>query len=71
VVLTDAIVDPPARAQGKTPSSWIVLARDPDSLDPFRKSLVPAVPIERREGVEAWTDDYSNLFEIMDWRWWR
>lgn len=71
VLLSDAVVDQAAREQGKTPSSWIVLARDRDSLAPFERSLVPAVPLARRDGVAAWTDDYSNLFEILDWRWWR
>lgn len=71
VVLADAVVDPPAREQGKTPSTWIVLTQGPAALSGLERSLVPPADLERRDGIGAWTDDYSNLVEILDWRWWR
>jgi hypothetical protein len=55
---------------GKTSSSWVVLARDENSLH----RLVHEDSRERwrrltiRQEVGIWTDDYSNLLQVFEWR---
>jgi hypothetical protein len=62
--LTIVQVDTPASGYG-FPSEWILLARDPASLK------IPAIQSRTTsfEGfstsVRLWTDDYSNLFQIL------
>jgi hypothetical protein len=55
------------RLPGKTPSSWVVLARRETDLGPlaehpnWRK-------LEAAPGAKAWTDDFSNLLGAFIWR---
>ena len=49
-------------------STWVVLARDPADLEPLR-ALGMWVPAQPRDGVRAWTDDYSSLVEVLDVGW--
>jgi hypothetical protein len=53
--------------EGKTPSHWVVLARRPEDLSAFRgdarwRSLPP------RPDRRLWTDDFSNMLEVIKWR---
>jgi hypothetical protein len=54
-------------APGKTPSSWVVLARSESDLGAlaqhprWQKLTVPA-------GAAVWTDDFSNLLGALMWR---
>ncbi len=70
VVLADAELTRPQIEQGKTASTWVVLARDAADLVPLEHSGVEPIPLARRDGIDAWTDDHSNLLEILDLRWW-
>jgi SAM-dependent methyltransferase len=49
-------------------STWVVLARDEADLEPLR-ALGMWVPAQPRDGVRAWTDDYSSLVEVLDVGW--
>ncbi|HYJ77391.1 MAG TPA: fused MFS/spermidine synthase, partial [Actinomycetes bacterium] len=49
-------------------STWVVLARDPADLEPLQ-ALGMWVPAQPRDGVRAWTDDYSSLVEVLDVGW--
>jgi spermidine synthase len=58
-------VNYPGDSRGGYPSHWILLASDPSLLE------IPAIQ-ERAENldryatdVQLWTDDYSNLFQIL------
>lgn len=55
------------KKQGKAPSRWIVLARQPADLG----GLVDDIrwrPLRPQAGVAVWSDDYSNLLSVF--RWW-
>jgi hypothetical protein len=60
-----AAVNYPGDKKGGYPTDWLLLARDPALLD------IPAIGdrADRMEGygttVKLWTDDYSNLFQIL------
>jgi hypothetical protein len=54
-------------AEGKTASHWTVLARRAEDLgalaaDPRWSPLLP------RPDKQLWTDDFSNIFEVVKWR---
>jgi hypothetical protein len=59
-------VDQPAPS-GKTPSSWVVLARRPEDLGPLAGNP-HWQPLTARPGTKAWTDDFSNLLSAFLWR---
>jgi hypothetical protein len=63
LVRVDQAVTAPASV-----STWVVLARDPADLEPLR-ALGMWVPAQPRDGVRAWTDDYSSLVEVLDVGW--
>ena len=60
-------VSPAENRAGATSSHWIVLARS-------RSSLAPLVadprwrPLESRSGLPVWTDQFSNLLDVLEWR---
>ena len=52
---------------GRTPSHWVVLARRQEDLgalrdDPRWRALPP------RPDRRLWTDDFSNMLEVIRWR---
>jgi hypothetical protein len=51
------------REQDRLAAAWILAASDRGALD--RPGLSTGRPLERRPGIRAWTDDYSNLFQIL------
>lgn len=49
----------------KTTSDWVLVSRDPKALEARQiKAAKPVVPEERPEW-RTWTDDYSNLVQIL------
>jgi spermidine synthase len=46
-------------------SKWMIAARDPADLDAFARDPRWAKP---RVGQQGWTDDYSNIFDAINWR---
>jgi hypothetical protein len=49
---------------GTSASDWILLANDRSVLDlePIRQA---AVPMPERAGARAWSDDYSNILQVL------
>jgi SAM-dependent methyltransferase len=68
LAMRDEIDAPQELLEGKDPSSWVVLAREPEALLPLRDDprwqRVPAGdgPPARRY---VWTDDYSNVLSVL------
>jgi len=49
---------------GKSASDWILLAQDRQLLDrPLIRQAT--VPLPQRASARAWTDDYSNILQVM------
>lgn len=63
--LTILRVDNDASADGEFPSVWILLSRDPSALE------IPQIQARAQDfsgystDIPLWTDDYSNLFQIL------
>ena len=53
--------------EGKLTSAWMILARQPDHLgsllDDPKWEVVP-----HRPDLPLWTDDFSNIMAVLDWR---
>jgi hypothetical protein len=55
----------PAQPNGKDPSHWVVLARDPADYGTLINDARPLVST----GVEdVWTDDFSNILSVFKWK---
>ena len=52
------------KAEGKSESHWILMARRSVELDPYRTS--DWGDLDFREGLRPWTDDYSNVLGAFD-----
>jgi SAM-dependent methyltransferase len=50
-------------ATGEFGSTWILVTSDPSAFD--NPKLSAAVTLNERRKVRLWTDDYSNLFQIL------
>ena len=53
--------------QGYTPSDWVVLARQRESIE----SIVLPQKWEQLtpDGAPSWSDDFSNIWTAMKWKW--
>ncbi len=49
-----------------SPSHWVLVARQPATLDGLALSEVWR-PLEAPPGGRAWSDDFSNLLEVIRW----
>ncbi len=49
----------------RTQSDWVLVSRDPKSLEGGEIEAAGAVPAEDRAELRTWTDDYSNLIQII------
>jgi spermidine synthase len=54
-------------AEGKYPSYWIVLARAPTDFGALARSERWR-PIQTKKLIRGWTDDYSNVLSVLEWR---
>jgi hypothetical protein len=58
------------RAEGargsRTPSRWLVIARTPERLEPLLRRSGWRSP--KVSAGRVWTDDYSNVLSVVDWR---
>jgi spermidine synthase len=52
--------------EGRVSSTWVVLGRDMAALKPIARDGRWEV-LRRRPGFRAWTDDYSNIWSILEW----
>jgi SAM-dependent methyltransferase len=48
-----------------TKTDWVLIARDPKALAAKAIAEVAPEPPEERPGWRTWTDDYSNLVQIL------
>jgi hypothetical protein len=55
------------RISGKSPSHWAVLARDSANLG-FLMQRENWRQLQARSPDKAWTDDYSNILSVFQWR---
>lgn len=57
----------PNSAPGKSPSVWLVMARERAHVNALTRD--PRwFPARRIEGQALWTDDYSSLLSVLRWR---
>jgi hypothetical protein len=60
----DTSVTDADRQVWKTASSWVVMVRDPAALEGLRDD---AVWYPLAAGHDLWTDDYSDVFGVVNW----
>jgi hypothetical protein len=54
------------RAEGKQPSTWAVMAHEPQVLEPF--AIGPGwQPLRGDREGGLWTDNYSNVLRVLRW----
>jgi spermidine synthase len=51
--------------ESRTQSDWVLVSRDPKALEAREIEEAGAEPAEDREELRTWTDDYSNLVQIL------
>ena len=49
----------------RTQSDWVLVSRDPKALQEKEIEAAGAAPVKERENLRTWTDDYSNLVQIL------
>jgi SAM-dependent methyltransferase len=64
LILDDLAIDPRDYSNGKFASSWILLANNRKSLRNLDRSD-GWEPLTRKRGIRAWTDDYSNVMQLL------
>jgi hypothetical protein len=62
----DAEISGMEQAQGRQPSTWAILARQPKRLAPFRNDSKWQLLNGDRKG-ELWTDHYANILPVLRW----
>lgn len=65
LVRHDYELTPTERANGQSPTVWMVLARSPQDLGVLRVREGWMAP---RGGGDTWTDDFSNVTRAIRWR---
>ena len=67
LIQADSRVTEAQREEGKSPSRWVIMARQKEIL-----SLLLADPrwrlLDGRLGGDLWTDDYSDVLRVIYWR---
>lgn len=59
----------PLDADHPSPSDWIALSRDPRAIALLRQRNLGWEPIVARDGMAAWTDDYSTILPLLKGLW--
>ncbi|MES3089969.1 hypothetical protein QTN93_06235 [Sphingomonas aerolata] len=59
----------PLDADHPSPSDWIALSRDPRAIALLRQRNSGWEPIVARDGMAAWTDDYSTILPLLKGLW--
>jgi SAM-dependent methyltransferase len=52
---------------GKTSSDYVVAARHSEDFGALQDDMNWS-PIEKPDGIQPWTDDYSNMLRIVRWK---
>jgi spermidine synthase/MFS family permease len=60
-----AVFETSGEDDARTQSDWVLVSRDPAALQGREFEAVGAEPAEDRESLRTWTDDYSNLIQIL------
>jgi hypothetical protein len=63
----DGEVSDAERAEGKQPSTWVILARDRRLLAPFAGDA-KWQPLSGDRKGDLWTDNYSNILQVLRWQ---
>jgi spermidine synthase len=64
--LEGVIIESPGSSPLGNNSTWVLLSRDPSSLNNHElQSMGREIQLDNR--VRLWTDDYSNLFQVVWW----
>lgn len=64
----DTEVSEAEKAQGKTPSEWLVMARAEADFGPLLAASKQWAHAESRPGMAVWTDDYSSILSVFTGR---
>ncbi len=67
LVEDDTAVSEVEIANGKFPSTWVVIARHPSDLGKL-PSDARWKPLLAKPGSKVWTDDYSSVISIVKWQ---
>ncbi len=59
------VYESPAEDDARTQSDWVLVSRDPKVLRGSEFEAAGAQPAEDQESLRTWTDDYSNLIQIL------
>jgi spermidine synthase len=60
-----AVYEGEGEDDSRTQSDWVLVSRDPKALQAQEIEAAGAEPAEDRESLRTWTDDYSNLMQIL------
>jgi spermidine synthase len=60
-------VVPTVTVEGE-PSDWVVIARKNETIARFGWIPTPWQVLEPDAGVDLWTDDFTNIVQVMRWR---
>jgi len=66
IIRVDDAISPKEQGEGRSASTWVVLASRPQNLASFAGDPAWRV-IEVPRETRLWTDDYSNLLSIIHW----
>jgi len=50
------------------PSVWVVLTRDPGTAQRLLGAGMESYVIDPEDRIRVWTDDYSNIISLINWR---
>jgi hypothetical protein len=60
------VVDP-SEGKARDSSDWFLMTED--ATLQFRPAISPQIrPVKEIDGLRVWTDDFNNLFQILEWR---
>ncbi len=60
-----AVFEESDEEESRTQSDWVLVSRDPAALQGKEIEAAGAKPAEDRADLRTWTDDYSNLIQIL------
>jgi hypothetical protein len=63
----DLEVSEQERGEGKQPSTWVIMARQPSLLAPFESDAKWKRLSGDLQG-ELWTDNYANILRVLRWQ---
>jgi hypothetical protein len=64
LIQRDVQVTEADQASGKSPSVWVVMAREKETLSPFAADA-RWQPLLGELNGDLWTDDYSNILGVL------